>query len=34
MTEAELADRLGFTVNTLRHWERSSRLPECVKRTY
>ena len=28
MTQEEFAGRFGFSVNTLRHWERGSRQPE------
>lgn len=28
ITREEFADRLGFSINTLRHWEQGSRQPE------
>ena len=28
MTQEEFADRFGFSINTLRHWEQGSRQPE------
>ncbi len=34
MTQEEFAGRFGFSVNTLRHWERGSRQPECATRAY
>ncbi|HRE61828.1 MAG TPA: helix-turn-helix domain-containing protein [Micropepsaceae bacterium] len=34
MTQEEFAGRFGFSVNTLRHWERGSRQPEGPARAY
>lgn len=34
MTQEEFAGRFGFSVNTLRHWERGSRQPEGATRAY
>jgi len=34
MTQEEFAGRFGFSVNTLRHWERGSRQPEGPTRAY
>src|ERR1700691_3030016 len=34
MTQQEFAGRFGFSVNTLRHWERGSRQPEGPTRAY
>ena len=34
MTQEEFAGRFGFSVNTLRHWERGSRQPEGAARAY
>lgn len=34
MTQEEFAGRLGFSVNTLRHWEQGSRQPEGPTRAY
>jgi len=34
MTQTEFAGRFGFSVNTLRHWERGSRQPEGPTRAY
>ena len=34
MTQEEFAGRFGFSVNTLRHWERGSRHPEGATRAY
>jgi putative transcriptional regulator len=34
MTQEEFAGRFGFSVNTLRHWEQGSRLPEGPTRAY
>jgi putative transcriptional regulator len=34
MTQQEFAGRFGFSVNTLRHWERGSRQPEGPARAY
>jgi putative transcriptional regulator len=34
MTQLEFAGRFGFSVNTLRHWERGSRQPEGPTRAY
>lgn len=34
LTQDEFAARFGFSVNTLRHWERGSRRPEGAARAY
>ncbi len=34
MTQEEFAGRFGFSINTLRHWEQGSRLPEGPTRAY
>jgi putative transcriptional regulator len=34
MTQGEFAGRFGFSVNTLRHWERGRRVPEGPTRAY
>ena len=34
MTQEEFAIRFGFSVHTLRHWERGSRHPEGATRAY
>ena len=34
MTQEEFAGRFGFSVNTLRHWERDSRQSEGATRAY
>jgi len=34
MTQQEFADRFGFSVNTLRHWEQGKRQPEGPARAY
>ena len=34
MTQVEFAERFGFSVNTLRHWEQGSREPEGPARAY
>jgi len=34
MTQDEFASQFGFSVNTLRHWEQGSRLPEGPTRAY
>ena len=34
MTQHEFAGQFGFSVNTLRHWERGSRRPEGPARAY
>jgi putative transcriptional regulator len=34
MTQDEFASQFGFGVNTLRHWEQGSRLPEGPARAY
>jgi putative transcriptional regulator len=34
MTQQEFAVRLGFSVNTVRHWEQGRRVPEGPTRAY
>ena len=34
MTQQAFADRFGFSVNTLRHWEQGKRVPEGPTRAY
>jgi putative transcriptional regulator len=34
MTQQEFAGRFGFSVNTLRHWEQGTRVPEGSARAY
>lgn len=34
MTQAEFAGRFGFSVTTLRHWEKGTRRPEGSTRAY
>ncbi len=34
MTQEEFADRFGFSINTLRHWEQGRRVPEGPTRAY
>ena len=34
MTQREFAVRVGFSVNTLRHWEQGRRVPEGPTRAY
>jgi len=34
MTQAEFAERFGFSINTLRHWEQGKRRPEGPTRAY
>ena len=34
MTQEEFAQRFGFSVSTLRHWEQGSRRPEGPTRAY
>ena len=34
MSQQEFAGRFGFSVNTLRHWEQGSRVPEGPTRAY
>jgi len=34
LTQEQFAARFGFSVNTLRHWERGSRQPEGASRAY
>jgi len=34
LTQQEFADRFGFSVNTLRHWEQGRRVPEGPTRAY
>ena len=34
MTQEEFAQRFGFSVNTLRHWEQGKRQPEGPTRAY
>jgi putative transcriptional regulator len=34
MTQEEFAERFGFSVNTLRHWEQGRRVPEGPTRAY
>jgi putative transcriptional regulator len=34
MTQQEFAGRVGFSVNTLRHWEQGKRQPEGPTRAY
>lgn len=34
MSQQEFAGRFGFSVNTLRHWEQGTRIPEGSARAY
>jgi putative transcriptional regulator len=34
MSQQEFAGRFGFSVNTLRHWEQGTRVPEGSARAY
>jgi putative transcriptional regulator len=34
LTQEEFADRFGFSINTLRHWEQGKRQPEGPTRAY
>jgi putative transcriptional regulator len=34
LTQNEFADRFGFNINTLRHWEQGRRVPEGPTRAY
>lgn len=34
LTQEEFAQRFGFSVNTLRHWEQGKRYPEGPARSY
>jgi putative transcriptional regulator len=34
MTQKEFAERFGFNINTLRHWEQGRRVPEGPTRAY
>ncbi len=34
MTQEQFAQRFGFSVNTLRHWEQGKRYPEGPARSY
>jgi putative transcriptional regulator len=34
LTQKEFADRFGFNINTLRHWEQGRRVPEGPTRAY
>jgi putative transcriptional regulator len=34
MSQLEFAGRFGFSVNTLRHWEQGTRVPEGSARAY
>ena len=34
LTQQEFADRFGFNINTLRHWEQGRRVPEGPTRAY
>ena len=34
MTQQEFAGRFGFSINTLRHWEQGTRVPEGHARAY
>jgi putative transcriptional regulator len=34
MTQQEFAERFGFSVNTVRHWEQGRRVPEGPTRAY
>jgi putative transcriptional regulator len=33
-TQQEFADRFGFNINTLRHWEQGRRVPDGPARSY
>jgi len=34
LTQQEFADRFGFNINTLRHWEQGRRVPDGPARAY
>jgi putative transcriptional regulator len=34
LTQQEFADRFGFSINTLRHWEQGRRVPDGPARSY
>jgi putative transcriptional regulator len=34
MSQQEFAGRFGFSINTLRHWEQGTRIPEGSARAY